>query len=112
MKTITINHTVVLLLVVLLVFFGAASFAFADHSGEEGESESHATTIHQDADHEDVSVSVAPIAVTISAGSDRAEKIQQLLTALQQLVALLQHQLEHMEADEHADDEDSADHHE
>jgi hypothetical protein len=113
MKTITTKETLALLLVVLVALFGAVSFASANHSGTQEETESHATTVHDDTDHDDVTVTVAPIAVTISAQDDRTAKLQQLLSALQQLVTLLQHKLEHMDtASDDADDENSDDHHE
>jgi hypothetical protein len=112
METNTTKETLALLLVVPVAFLGAASFASADHSGEE-EIESHATTVHDDTDHDDVTVTVAPIAVTISAQDDRTAKLLQLLSALQQLVTLLQHKLEHLDtASDDADDENSEDHHE
>jgi hypothetical protein len=111
MKSIAIDRTVALFIAVLLAFFGVTSFASANHSGEEGETESHATSVHHDEalHHDDAAVTTH---ITVSATSDQTAKIQQLIAAMQQLVALLQHQLEHMESEEAAQDEDNHDHHE
>jgi hypothetical protein len=113
MKSIIQNHVAVLSLFVLLASFGIVSVAFAEHSGAEEETESHATTAHDDeTDHEDASVTVTPV-LTVSPSTEHTAKIQQLIAAMKQLLVLLQHQLEQMEGESEAeDDETSEDHHE
>ncbi len=96
--SITLTARIAALLCITSLFFAAAGIASADHSGGEGIEHSHAITVTATVN------ASAPVQVTptYTATMDvaRMQKMQELLKAMQQLVVLLQHQLEHVEAEE------------
>jgi len=101
--TITFRRFATLLCITAVLFAYAAS-ASADHSEDE-ENHSHATTIQI------TNISTMPDTLTITPVSsnvidvNRLQRMEALLKALKELVALLQYQKEHIE-DEHYEEDD------
>jgi hypothetical protein len=98
MNTLLIRTQIIALLCSFALLIPAYA-AFADHGDEETD-ESHATTVHAHED-DDVSITINPT-VGPSVDIARIQKMQELLKALTQLVALLQLQkdMQH-NADDH-----------